>query len=370
MSTPLPVTIPLLNPNEPEARLISLEVSVGQRVSAGDPLCTLETTKSTAEVAAEAEGYVIGLRLSQGDLARAGEVLCYLAESPNTQPPDEPTGGEPGSETKALGEPPAGLRITQPARVLAESHSVDLAELPTGELVTEGVVRAFLSERGESADTEMPANFDPSALIVYGGGGHGKSLIDLIRVLGSYHLAGIVDDGIARGETIMGLPVLGGGEALAELADQGMRLAVNAIGGIGDLTVRVRIFDRLAQVGFACPTVIHPQAYVEPSASLEAGAQVFPHAYVGTEANIAFGVIVNTGAIVSHDCRVGANANISPGAMLAGAVRVGPEVLIGMGATINLGVTVGARARIGNGATVKADVPERGIVRAGTVWPE
>jgi acetyltransferase-like isoleucine patch superfamily enzyme len=41
-----------------------------------------------------------------------------------------------------------------------------------------------------------------------------------------------------------------------------------------------------------------------------------------------------------------------------------------MGVTLNLGVQVGAGARIGNGATVKADVPEKGLVRAGSIWPE
>jgi acetyltransferase-like isoleucine patch superfamily enzyme len=30
---------------------------------------------------------------------------------------------------------------------------------------------------------------------------------------------------------------------------------------------------------------------------------------------------------------------------------------------------VGAGARIGNGSTIKEDVPEMGIVRAGTIWP-
>ncbi|MBN2502571.1 MAG: hypothetical protein JXB38_17455 [Anaerolineales bacterium] len=55
--------------------------------------------------------------------------------------------------------------------------------------------------------------------------------------------------------------------------------------------------------------------------------------------------------------------------MLAGAVQIGSGALIGMGATVNLSTIVGSNAKIGNGATVKSDVPEGGIVRAGTVWP-
>ena len=48
---------------------------------------------------------------------------------------------------------------------------------------------------------------------------------------------------------------------------------------------------------------------------------------------------------------------------------IGAGALIGMGATVNLLAKVGPNAKVGNGATVKEDVPEKGIVRAGGVWP-
>ena len=39
------VTIPLLNPNEPEAQVAAVHVKAGQLVAAGDPLCTLDECK-------------------------------------------------------------------------------------------------------------------------------------------------------------------------------------------------------------------------------------------------------------------------------------------------------------------------------------
>jgi UDP-3-O-[3-hydroxymyristoyl] glucosamine N-acyltransferase len=131
----------------------------------------------------------------------------------------------------------------------------------------------------------------------------------------------------------------------------------------------VRVFSRLLEAGFACPTVVHPAGWVEGSASLAPGSQVFAHAYVGSAAEIGFGVIVNTGAVISHDCRVASYANISPGAILAGGVHVGEGVLIGMGVTVNLNVKVGPGAGLGNSSVIKEDVPAGGVVRAGTVWP-
>lgn len=367
MSTP--VLIPLLNPNEPEAFLAGIHVHEGQQVSRGDLLCTLETTKSAAELTAEEPGYIAGLRFSPGQSARAGEIFCYLAPSPDWLPSktEQPSGS---IEFAKIEQIPAGLRITQPALALARSSHVDLSTLPLGPLVTESSIQSLIKMKSTHVDfspLELP--FNPTAILVYGGGGHGKSLIDLLRVLGVYQIAGIIDDGLQPGVVIMGIPVLGGSSALSQLHDQGIRLAANAVGGIGNVAVRIKIFRLLAEAGFVCPAVAHPTGFIEPSAVLEAGVQVFPHAYVGSEARIGYGTIVNTGSIVSHDCQVGSYANISPGAMLAGEVRIGAGTLIGMGVTVNLGVQVGAGARIGNGATVKSDVPDGGVVRAGTIWP-
>jgi acetyltransferase EpsM len=194
-------------------------------------------------------------------------------------------------------------------------------------------------------------------------------LIDLLRTLGTYPIAGVVDDRLTPGDHILGAPVLGGSALLPELRQRGLELAVNAVGGIGNISVRIRVFQQLAEAGFTCPALVHPRAFVEPSAQMAAGVQIFPHAYVGSAVQIGFGVIVNTGAIVSHDCQVGDYANLSPGAILAGEVHIGSASLVGMGVTINLQVKVGDMARIGNGATVKQDVPRNSIVHAGTIWP-
>ena len=362
-----PVQIPLINPNEPEALLAALHIAEGQQVQAGDLLCTLETTKSAADLPAEAAGFVAGLRLAEGQTVRAGDILCYLADDPHWQPPEAQ---DTPDASPASGDLPEGLRITQPALALARQHGLDLGKLLLDSLVTESSVRALLEKSSSQAGFAPPhSDFDPMAIIVYGGGGHGKSLIDLLRMLHTYRLVGVIDDGVPPGSTLMGLTFLGGGEKLSELHAQGVRLAVNAVGGIGNVAVRIKVFQRLAQAGFVCPAVVHPTAFVEPSAVLSAGVQVFPHAYVGSEAQVGFGAIVNTGAIVSHDCRLGDFVNISPGAMLAGEVQVGAGALVGMGATLNLRVSIGAGARIGNGATVKEDVPEKGVVRAGGVWP-
>jgi sugar O-acyltransferase (sialic acid O-acetyltransferase NeuD family) len=365
------VLVPLLNPNEPEARVVSLNIISGQRVAKGDLLFTLETTKSTADVTAENGGFVLHLQISEGQIVNAGEIACFLADSPDWSPPETGSIPEGKPPTKPLFGPeaeiPEGLRISQPALALARRESLDLSTLPAGPLITEKWIREILDQAGRTE--EVFRDIDPAGILIYGGGGHAKTLIDLIRLQGTYSIAGILDDGIAPNTHVMGIPVLGGGEKLPDIFNRGIRLAANAVGGIGNVNIRIKIFERLVQAGLACPTLVHPTAFIEPSARLSEGIQVLSQAYIGSEAELGFGVIANTGSVISHDCKLGDFVNVSPGALIAGAVHIGSGALVGMGVTVNLGVQVGPNARIGNGATIKEDVPENGIVKAGTIWP-
>jgi sugar O-acyltransferase, sialic acid O-acetyltransferase NeuD family len=354
-----PVDVPLVNPNETDALLADLAVSEGQKVAAGALLATFETTKTTADLYAEHAGYVLGLKHKQGDILHAGERFCYLSETADAALPVEET-QQTAAET--LGQAPQGMRITQPARLLAQEMGLSLEQLPQDTLITETLLREMFAPAAHK--------IDPKLVVIYGGGGHAKSLIELIEAEGKFTVAGILDDRLPAGSRIAGVAVLGNGDFLPRLKAQGIGQIVNAVGGIGDITPRLRIYEKIKANGFTVPSVIHPRAYLEKSARLTGGEQVFFNAYIGSDVTVGFGCIVNTGVILSHDCELGDYVNISPGAILAGAVHVGERSLVGMGVTVNLGVTIGAGVRIGNSAVIKADVPDNAIIRAGGVWPE
>lgn len=363
-----PVTVPLINPNEPEALLAAVHIQEGQQINSGDLLFTLETTKSAQDVYSDTDGFIVGLTCEAGQTFHAGDLLFYVAPFKDWLP-----NNIPGSDQKTVAnEVPSNLRITRPALNLAQSLNLKLDNLPQNELITEDRLHEWLGENRDltsgMSETNTPV-FDASSIIVYGGGGHGKSVLDLLKSMGTYYIVGIIDDKLRPGSNLLGIPVVGDRTKLPELHQQGIRQAVNAVGGIGNVTTRIEVFNQLHSAGFTCPAIVHPKAYIEPSARLEAGTQVFPFAYVGSDAVIGYGSIVNTGAIVSHDCQLSAYVNLSPGATLAGGVEVGEKALVGMSATINLLTKIGAGARIGNGATVKSDVPPGGLVPAGGIWP-
>ncbi len=304
------IAIPSL-PEEPAFWMAALAIQEGQPVQKGQTLVRLEGKDLSQELTSPKDGFVVGLHALPGQIVHAGQVLCYICSQPSIP------ASQPGSR-----------------------------------LITTGT-----------------AVFDPTALIVFGGGGQGKAVIDLVRTMGTYRIVGVIDDGLPAGSDVIGAPVLGGADVLEEWYSRGVRLAVNAVGGIGNVEVRLKIFDILSNAGFACPVIVHPTAVVERSATLEAGVQVLAQAYIGSAARVGFGTLLNVGAIVSHDCVLGKVVNLSPGATLAGNVLVEDHVQIGMGATVNLHLTIGEGALLGNGCTVKADVPAGTRVRAGTIWP-
>ena len=156
---------------------------------------------------------------------------------------------------------------------------------------------------------------------------------------------------------------------LPELYKDGVRLAVNSVGGIGNYKVRLNVFRQLADAGFVCPAIVHPTAHVDPSARLEAGVLILAMSYVSGNAVVGMGTLINNSVVVSHDCVLGVCTSLSPGAMTAGEVIIEDFAQIGMNATVNIGVRVGKEARIGNGATIKKDVPPGTRVYAGAIWP-
>lgn len=364
--TQIPITLPMLNANEPEARLVDLHVKDGEHVLKGTLLFTIETTKMTAEIEAQSEGY-IRMVARKGDTLATGQVLAFL-----TATPDEHLASAPAASPAPISDSAPGsgaLRITTPARALAESLGIDLSTLPTNQLVTESVIRELAAPTTTPQVPNLPTT--NAELIIYGAGGHAKAVLEMAQAIGAFRIAGIVDDNPAlAGTFVLGVPVLGGADVLPHLVKQGYRLAANGVGGIVNIGVRIRIFERLSQQGFSFPILRHPRATVENSARLADGVQVFANAYVGSDAVLHERCMVNTGAIVSHDCEIGAYTHIAPGTMLAGHVHVGAGALVGMGVTTVIGMKIGAGARIGNGAILLADVPEKAIVPAGKVWTE
>jgi UDP-perosamine 4-acetyltransferase len=193
-------------------------------------------------------------------------------------------------------------------------------------------------------------------VLIVGGGGHAKVLIEVLRLL-SKKILGIFElDPTRINQDVLGIHVIGTDEMISGYAPTSLQL-VNAVGSVQITKVRKNVFDKFKESGYTFATVIHPSAVVASDVILGEGAQIMAGVVIQPGSTIGMNAIVNTKTSVDHDCFIGDHVHLSPGVTLSGSVRVLDGSHIGTGATIIQGITIGRNSLIGAGSVVVNDVP-------------
>lgn len=203
-------------------------------------------------------------------------------------------------------------------------------------------------------------------IVLIGGGGHCRSVLDTLLRNGDYRDIVITDNNVPEGTKISGCNVVGNDYILSELLEDGYEYAFITVGSLESTRPRRFLFSKACELGFDIPAVIDRSAVVSEYAKLGNGVFVGKNAVVNAEAVIGDCAIINTGAIVEHECSVGEFTHISVGAKLCGNVIVGSDCLVGAGATVIQGIKIGSNAVIGAGSTVIRDI-ESSTVNVGLV---
>lgn len=195
-------------------------------------------------------------------------------------------------------------------------------------------------------------------LLLIGGGGHCKSVIDSLFLTREYYSIGVVENSLDRGDSVMGVPIVGNDDDLPTLYHQGYRYAFFAVGSTANPSLRIGLFAEFKRIGFLIPNIIDPSAVVSTHTVFGEGIYVGKNAVVNAGSKIGNGVIINTGAIIEHDCRIGEFGYIAPGSVLGGGVSIGDYTHIGEGCIIRQRVSVGSDAMISIGSIVTKDVAD------------
>lgn len=191
-------------------------------------------------------------------------------------------------------------------------------------------------------------------IILVGGGGHCKSVIDAILSTNTYNIVGITDP-CACGK-VSGYEILGNDDQLKAIYDRGVEHAFVTVGSVGNPQIRQLLMETLKAIGYKLPVIIGASAYVSPSANIGEGSFIGQGAVVNALARIDENCIINTGAIVEHDCYLQAYVHIAPGAVLSGCVSIGKNSHIGTNATVIQNISVGQNVLIGAGSVVVKDI--------------
>lgn len=147
-------------------------------------------------------------------------------------------------------------------------------------------------------------------LLIIGAGGHGRVVKEVAEAMCQYERIEFVDDNsdIAIGRTV-------DLEKLHAEYD-------SAFVSIGNNSLREILIQKLIDIGYNVPVLIHPSAYVSKSAGIGKGTIIEPKAIVNANASIGSGCIISVGTIIDHNVMIEDYCHINSGAIVCNASRV------------------------------------------------
>jgi len=231
-------------------------------VSAGQPVCVVETTKATVEVEAPGAGTIVQLYGEEVEV-ELGKTIAYVAETA-----DELASIAADAEAKPAPKPAAGdRRATRKAVELAELHGVDLAEIDKRGFITEKDIEALLAQRKAAAPAAGP--------ILAGVSTDGVSLPAVFEL---DEADGALDPGFLSSLDHDVFRTLPAADKVASLRAAGARIGEGVDLGEGSLVVAARIV-------------------------IEDGVRLGPRATVVCEEALAIGELTQFGGDLELRCR-------------------------------------------------------------------
>lgn len=191
-------------------------------------------------------------------------------------------------------------------------------------------------------------------LLIIGASGHGKVVADIALKMNKWSSISFLDDDEAI-KSVLGLEVVGKiDDSITYIKD------CDFIVGIGNISTRRKVQERLEAEGASIPILVHPSAIIGEQVHITSGTVVMASVVINCCTIIGKGCIINTGATVDHDNLIGNYVHVSPGSHLAGTVTVGQESWLGIGSIVSNSVSIVSGCIIGAGAVVIRDIVEVG----------
>jgi sugar O-acyltransferase (sialic acid O-acetyltransferase NeuD family) len=197
-------------------------------------------------------------------------------------------------------------------------------------------------------------------LILIGGGGHCRAVIDVIESGSEFQIAGILDLKEKIRKEVLTYPIIGSDEDLDKIAAD-YEYFVITIGQIQTAEIRRKLFERLQSLGKKIPVIISPRAYVSKHATIGYGTVIMHDALVNAGASIGHNCILNSKSLIEHDSTVGDHCHIATNAIVNGGCTIGSGVLIGSNSVLLQGTQITQDVTVGAGSVVTKNLLSAGI---------
>ena len=196
-------------------------------------------------------------------------------------------------------------------------------------------------------------------LILIGGGGHCKSVIEVAESAG-YEIKGILDmpDEVGK-EVLPGHKVIGTDDEIPQYVEECD--FIMTVGFIKNPALRIKLYNKVKAAGGRLATIIASTAHVSKYAELGEGTVIMHHAFVNAGAKIGDNCIINTFVNIEHDAEVGNQCHISTGTMVNGECKIGENCFIGSQSVCANCIEIASDIIVGAGSVVRKSIRVKGI---------
>lgn len=156
-------------------------------------------------------------------------------------------------------------------------------------------------------------------LLIVGAGGLGQVVAESAQMSGRYTKIAFLDDAPTFDKSHL-YNIIGATMEAEKFVDQ----FIYAIPAFGSNEKRYEIMGYLRKCGYKIPRIIHPTAYISPTASIGEGTIIRPMAGISREVVIEECCLINLGAMIDHRCHIGRCTHIPIGAVVRGEISIPP----------------------------------------------
>lgn len=196
-------------------------------------------------------------------------------------------------------------------------------------------------------------------LILVGGGGHCKSVIEVAESTG-YEIKGILDvpDEVGK-EILPGHQVIGTDDKIPQYIKECD--FVITVGFIKNPVLRIKLYNKVKEAGGRFATIVASTAHVSKYSKIGEGTVIMHHAFVNAGAKIGDNCIINTFVNIEHDAVVGNQCHISTGTMVNGECKIGENCFIGSQSVCANSIEIVSDIIVGAGSVVRKPLRIKGI---------
>ena len=197
--------------------------------------------------------------------------------------------------------------------------------------------------------------------VIIGAGTYGEVYLAYLQEAGIDIVGFLDDDPKYEGQSVRGVPVLGGISRLNDLKETANIEAVYC--PLGNNKLRVKFLTMARELGYETPNYIHPSVLISPNVTIGKGVYILLGTTIMPHTEIRDFVMISMGVHLAHHNVLDEGVFLSTGCNFGASIHAHKYAYCGISSTIMTGLhELGEDCLIGAGAVVIKDVEAKAVM--------